>query len=260
MTTAIASPLPSAEWVVVNDTVMGGVSSSQVSVDEDDGVIFEGLLSLENNGGFTSTRAILQEPGWYGADGVRIQLAGDGRTYLATIRIQNPSMRRLYYRYPIETTAGQTTDVTIPLSDFDCYAYGQQVAGAPTLSSLAGQIASVGFMLADKVPGDFRLNILEVSPTGALSDTPTLPNGTVQDVLAMAITQGVPLFNAGEPQRCADIYRTAVQSALLLGSDQLSTQAQSRLNQALQEAAAQADPSSEAWVLRYAMDSVMAGQ
>lgn len=59
--TVIASAdLPNAEeleWRIVNDTVMGGRSQSSVT-DIDDGLLrFSGLISLENQGGFASTRA-----------------------------------------------------------------------------------------------------------------------------------------------------------------------------------------------------------
>ena len=44
-------------WWTVNDTVMGGVSRSQW-VEPIDGLpYFRGVLSLDNNGGFTSVRS-----------------------------------------------------------------------------------------------------------------------------------------------------------------------------------------------------------
>ena len=45
----------SLQWSVVNDTVMGGRSSAQMSKAEE-GWVFEGRVSLENNGGFASVR------------------------------------------------------------------------------------------------------------------------------------------------------------------------------------------------------------
>ena len=43
-------------WNIVNDDVMGGVSKSYLSVNDDRNLIFDGYLSLENNGGFASSR------------------------------------------------------------------------------------------------------------------------------------------------------------------------------------------------------------
>ncbi|MEL0037316.1 MAG: CIA30 family protein, partial [Gammaproteobacteria bacterium] len=49
-------------WMIVNDTVMGGRSQANLSLveGEDEVFRFDGLLSLENNGGFASSRAVFQ--------------------------------------------------------------------------------------------------------------------------------------------------------------------------------------------------------
>ena len=39
-------------WTIVNDGVMGGLSRSRILVSDERTVVFEGRLSLENNGGF----------------------------------------------------------------------------------------------------------------------------------------------------------------------------------------------------------------
>lgn len=39
-------------WVIVNDLVMGGKSTSNFKLDIDGNGVFEGDVSLENNGGF----------------------------------------------------------------------------------------------------------------------------------------------------------------------------------------------------------------
>ena len=61
------------DWVVVNDTVMGGVSSSSVEAHNEEGVVFKGFLSLENNGGFTSARLDLGRPDWTAYDGLSVE-------------------------------------------------------------------------------------------------------------------------------------------------------------------------------------------
>ena len=44
------------DWRIVNDDVMGGVSSSKLYLNEEQNLVFSGNLSLENNGGFASSR------------------------------------------------------------------------------------------------------------------------------------------------------------------------------------------------------------
>ena len=260
MQSSVAAPLGDARWVVVNDTVMGGVSSSDVRLDAEGAVLFEGNLSLDNNGGFTSTRALLEGANWSGVDGLRIRVRGDGRTYLATARVGGSGMGRLYYRASVPTVAGEVTEVVLSLDDFECYAYGRRVGGAPPLREAASRMDSVGFMLADKRPGAFALRILDLEPVSSGADEADLvpPVGNVTTVFAMAIEQGAPLYNDGQPERCADVYMTAIQSALLLGAEGLSDADRVRLGRALRDASREADPSTRAWMLRYAMDSVMA--
>ena len=42
-------------WSIVNDDVMGGVSTSYISLNEEKNLSFKGYLSLENSGGFASS-------------------------------------------------------------------------------------------------------------------------------------------------------------------------------------------------------------
>lgn len=49
-----------ADWFVVNDGVMGGISSSTLEISSDGTGVFAGHLSLENNGGFASVRTYLE--------------------------------------------------------------------------------------------------------------------------------------------------------------------------------------------------------
>ena len=48
-------------WSIVNDDVMGGISKSKLSMSDENNLMFTGYLSLENNGGFASTRHRFKE-------------------------------------------------------------------------------------------------------------------------------------------------------------------------------------------------------
>ena len=48
-------------WAIVNDDVMGGVSTSNLSLNDQKNLIFNGNLSLANNGGFASSRMIMSD-------------------------------------------------------------------------------------------------------------------------------------------------------------------------------------------------------
>jgi hypothetical protein len=47
-------------WRAIDDRVMGGISRSQLRHDPTAHAVFEGLVSLEQNGGFASVRALLK--------------------------------------------------------------------------------------------------------------------------------------------------------------------------------------------------------
>ena len=83
-----------SSWMVINDTVMGGVSQSTVEAHPDEGVVFSGTLSLENNGGFTSVRQERTDD-WSEANGVDLRVQGDGRSYIATVRLQSTLGRKI---------------------------------------------------------------------------------------------------------------------------------------------------------------------
>ena len=62
-------------WQIINDTVMGGKSWSSVKT-QDGRLAFEGYVSLENNGGFASTRRAVNS---VNANQVSLRVQGDGR-------------------------------------------------------------------------------------------------------------------------------------------------------------------------------------
>ena len=64
-------------WIV-NDSVMGGISQSSLRQDVH-GIFFEGVVSLENNGGFASMRSSVAIP--EGTQMIDLLAKGDGKSY-----------------------------------------------------------------------------------------------------------------------------------------------------------------------------------
>jgi NADH dehydrogenase [ubiquinone] 1 alpha subcomplex assembly factor 1 len=152
-----AAPNAAQAWQPVNDGVMGGVSDGRFKITEQGTMEFFGTLSLENNGGFASVRSRRGDLGLAPAgETLLIRLRGDGREYLLNLYV--PALRIAYsYRAPIPTTAGEWTEVRIPLED--CYAtsFGERVPDAGPLDP--AKVNSLGLMLADKKAGPFKLEI-----------------------------------------------------------------------------------------------------
>ena len=248
---AAASPMINdLDWFVVNDTVMGGVSSSTVEVE--DTLVFTGELSLERNGGFTSVRS---RPGELSLDGVRalrVTLRGDGRFYDLTLERSDVPLRAGSYRVTVGTVDAVTV-MEIPLADFRPTSFGRPVSGAPALDAAPERIDSLGFLLGDKNPGPFELEVIAIEPIpGAAPRGDTYP--AVISALEEAVSRGVPAFNAGDVARCATIYAEALESAL--AEDGLTPGERGLVSDAL-SAANGLSPGDAAWTLRYAIDSVL---
>jgi hypothetical protein len=144
------------DWYMVNDGVMGGISRSEFALTENGTGLFAGRLSLEFNGGFASMRTVLRDGDLSGHSGIEIRVRGDGRSYQLRLR---PSSRYdgVAYRVVFATRADQWVTVVIPFQDFQPTFRGRILRDVPPLDT-AG-IAQLGFMLADKTPGPFALEI-----------------------------------------------------------------------------------------------------
>ena len=73
-------------WNIVNDDVMGGISKSYLSLNDENNLIFSGNVSLKNNGGFASTRMGLDRESLNGIRSFKIKFRGDGNMYKLRVR------------------------------------------------------------------------------------------------------------------------------------------------------------------------------
>lgn len=144
------------EWYVVNDGVMGGVSRSDITRTDENVGRFSGTLSLENNGGFASVRAMLGRQDLSGFAGVRLRVRGDGRTYQLRFRTDD-RFDGIAYRASFQTRDGDWVTVTIPFEEFEPVFRGRVLTDVPPLDT--SRIFQLSFMLADKNPGPFTLDI-----------------------------------------------------------------------------------------------------
>lgn len=142
-------------WRSVDDVVMGGVSSSRMRT-VGDAAVFEGTLSLENNGGFASVRSERLQADLTGCEGVRIRVRGDGNRYQFRIR-SNAALDGPSHQLTFETRADEWFEVELPFSMFTAAYRGRPLPDYPPID--AGEIATVGFLIADKQEGEFRLEI-----------------------------------------------------------------------------------------------------
>ena len=148
-----------ANWVVINDTVMGGRSEAKVLL-EDNLLLFSGNLSLENNGGFASTRRAYSPIQWQPEKPLTVKLIGDGRSYQFRLRT-NKNIDGIAYLAEFKTSVNEPHTLNFTPQDFTPQYRGRVVRGAPKLAF--EDVAQLGFMLADKRPGEFKLKVQSIT-------------------------------------------------------------------------------------------------
>jgi monofunctional biosynthetic peptidoglycan transglycosylase len=145
-----------SNWTIVNDRVMGGRSSSSLELTDNGTATFSGILSLENNGGFASTRALFRDLDLSDFTGLKLRAKGDGRSYQLRIRVDG-YFDGVAYRSDFATEQGEWTEVYLPFSSFQPTYRGRVPRGVPPLDRSA--IRQIGFLLGDKIEGPFQLEI-----------------------------------------------------------------------------------------------------
>lgn len=151
-------------WQTVNDGVMGGVSEGNVRMTKDKTLEFFGSLSLENNGGFASTRTRAGKLDLSQYEALVFKVRGDGRTYYFNIHVPTQQIA-FSYRAKFTTEKDKWQDVRIPLKNFKATSFGREVSDAAPLDPK--KIESLGFLLADKKAGPFKLEVEWIKGLGA---------------------------------------------------------------------------------------------
>ena len=146
----------SPAWEVVNDDVMGGVSTSQFQVLTNGCAVFSGTVRLENNGGFASVRSGPVRENLTGLTAFVLRVRGDGRRYKFSVRT-GAGFDTPLYQCSFTTKQGEWEEHRLPFKDFVPTFRGRILTDVPPLNP--AQVTSVGFLIADKQDGAFRLEI-----------------------------------------------------------------------------------------------------
>ncbi|MDH3709284.1 MAG: CIA30 family protein [Cyclobacteriaceae bacterium] len=140
-------------WYVVDDVVMGGRSSSSFRVSSQVYGVFEGKVSLENNGGFSSVRYKMGKTDLISFDKLVIRLKGDGKRYQFRIKARSSD----YYSYIFYiSTNGEWQTVEILLKDMYPSYRGRKL----DIPNFSGEsIEELAFLISNKRAESFKLLI-----------------------------------------------------------------------------------------------------
>ena len=140
-------------WVI-NDVVMGGVSTSRLR--STGGVmVFEGEVSLKNNGGFASFRGPVKFPTESAA--VLLTVRGDGQRYKLTLKLDDSTSTPQYQAAFVAPRDWQT--LRFAAADFAASYRGRAVA-APTVRFV--DVQYIGLLISDRQSGEFQVELKDM--------------------------------------------------------------------------------------------------
>jgi len=140
---------------VVNDGVMGGVSTSRLSAAAG-AMLFDGTVSLENNGGFASFRGPVSFPAGCGV--LLLTVRGDGQRYKLTLKLDDGTNTAQYQAAFVAPPEWQT--LRFRPDDFAASFRGRAVE-APAVRFV--DVQQVGVLISDKQAGAFRIEVKDIA-------------------------------------------------------------------------------------------------
>jgi NADH dehydrogenase [ubiquinone] 1 alpha subcomplex assembly factor 1 len=144
-------------WRIVDDVVMGGRSSGSFRLSPDGFGLFEGQISLENNGGFSSVSYRFQKLKVNKGCNIILKLKGDGKNY--QVRVKDDSSHSYSYIIPFGTS-GEWQEILIPLRDMYPSFRGRRL----DLPNFSGDsIEEIVFLIGNKTSEKFTLLIEKIA-------------------------------------------------------------------------------------------------
>lgn len=140
-------------WVVVDDAVMGGVSSGNFSLDKNGYGVFKGNISLENNGGFSSVKYDFEKMEIGNCSQIYLKIKGDGKKY--QFRIKGNSNDDESYSTTFNTTE-KWQEILIDLKDLYPTFRGRKL-DKPNFFNTS--LEEIRFLIANQKKETFKLLI-----------------------------------------------------------------------------------------------------
>jgi len=143
-------------WIIVNDGVMGGLSTSQIQYLPESRAIYSGTVSLENNGGFASSRMKIEPNRMGGSSSILLRVKGDGKKYKFRIRTDD-QMDGITYSADFRTKKNEWMEIELPFNLFKPTYRGRILDHIGPIK--AEDIRQVGILISDKQSGPFSITL-----------------------------------------------------------------------------------------------------
>ena len=151
------SPDSPVAWTTIHDTVMGGRSSGKISQSSTETLLFEGNVSLKNNGGFVSARTVQPIQKLTQSAGIELRVKGSGRTYQFSCSHKDIRLSGGGYWQSFETVDSEWKTIQLPWDNFKATNFGMDLSRLPDLKS--DDVSGLAIYLYDKKSGPFSLEI-----------------------------------------------------------------------------------------------------
>tara|TARA_R110001592_G_scaffold13718_12_gene62743 strand:+ start:2535 stop:3035 length:501 start_codon:yes stop_codon:yes gene_type:complete len=145
-----------SKWVILDDIVMGGKSDGNFTLNKKGNGVFSGVISLDNNGGFSSVRYRLDKKCLKKYSKFIIKIKGDGKAY--QFRAKKNQYDSHSYIYTFQTTSDWQT-IEIPFSEMYPAFRGRIL----NMKNYQGkQLQEIAFLIGNKKNESFKLEIDEI--------------------------------------------------------------------------------------------------
>jgi len=146
-----------SQWRTVNDDVMGGISDSKFYLNQLGNAVFEGNVSLENNGGFAMVMYNFETKNVKTYKKAVIKVKGDGKKY--QFRLKSDSSDYFSYITHFNTT-GDWQDIIIDLNELYPSYRGRKL---DKTNYSPNQVEQIAFLIGNKKEQNFKLEIDKIS-------------------------------------------------------------------------------------------------
>ena len=144
-------------WTVVDDVVMGGRSSGSFYISDEGYGVFQGTVSLENNGGFSSLRYRFKKISTTPFTKIVLRVKGDGKTFQFRVKANSTD----YYSYiSYFNTSSDWETIEISLSEMYAAFRGRSL-DIPNFQG--GSIEEIAFLIGNKKAESFKLEVDTIS-------------------------------------------------------------------------------------------------
>jgi len=135
-------------WFVVNDGVMGGLSSSNSEVLENS-LLFKGNISLKNNGGFSSLRGPKNNVNLSQYKNIEIKYRSKGQDFGLRL-MEYDAYYMPYFKYLFDDTSWEWQTVKISLKEFNQYRLSD-ITGKKMSKENLSNIGRIGIIVSNKM-------------------------------------------------------------------------------------------------------------